>query len=384
MSEHAFSPLAALRVWRIIFVLYAVALTISTHWPRLNLGTEEHDSPDKLVHMLAFGGFTLLLWRTQWLANRWLLLIVVLLWSALDEWTQGLPGLHRTPNIADVAANWLGIILVFTWIQTLRPIGGPLNRLRQKRFEFLLDILTLRRQTWLFVGAIAGGASAIVCLGAAAITYYVNPQLLFHGGVLGLAAGGGAGLFAALDYRWRHDTPGILDMKPCFACGAFAQDASFDEHGFVSCASCGIALHEAQWSVSLDMPRARLTRSAIPASGAAILLAFGLLIVYGLLFLGTLQFAAVRSRIVHWFPMDLRIAIDLALIGLILAGAFRVFRRNVARAFDVQGTMCRHCGHNLTRTDSERGTGRCGECGTLFIRLPDNPPPLAGSRDAER
>ena len=46
--------------WRSAFVIYALLLTIATHWPSLQLGTEESPWPDKLLHMLAFGGLAFL------------------------------------------------------------------------------------------------------------------------------------------------------------------------------------------------------------------------------------------------------------------------------------------------------------------------------------
>ena len=45
--------------WRVVFVLYACALTVATHWPQLDIGTETQPAPDKLLHLFAFGGLAL-------------------------------------------------------------------------------------------------------------------------------------------------------------------------------------------------------------------------------------------------------------------------------------------------------------------------------------
>ena len=41
-------------------------MTVGTHWPRLQLGTEELPAPDKLIHLIAFAGLAFLLWRSGW------------------------------------------------------------------------------------------------------------------------------------------------------------------------------------------------------------------------------------------------------------------------------------------------------------------------------
>ncbi len=99
-----------MRVWRICFVLYALALTTGTHWPQLELPPEAPFS-DKTVHLAAFGGLTILLWLTRWISRTWVLIAVVLAWAAIDESSQGLPGIHRTVSMIDFAANATGIAL---------------------------------------------------------------------------------------------------------------------------------------------------------------------------------------------------------------------------------------------------------------------------------
>lgn len=99
-----------------VFVLYALALTTGTHWPRLELPPESPAS-DKTIHVVAFCGLTLLLWRTGWISRAWLIAAVALVWSALDEVSQGLPGLYRTVSIKDLIANIAGVFaaLLIGW-----------------------------------------------------------------------------------------------------------------------------------------------------------------------------------------------------------------------------------------------------------------------------
>jgi hypothetical protein len=107
----ASSPLPhsqSLRRRRWLFVVYALALTIGTHWPKLQI-----DSPlpntDKVIHFLAFGGLAFLLWRSRWLHSLPMLLLIMLPWIALDEWSQGIPGLNRNPSMLDFVAGAAGV-----------------------------------------------------------------------------------------------------------------------------------------------------------------------------------------------------------------------------------------------------------------------------------
>ena len=57
------------RPWRILFVAYAIGLTVATHWPDFRLAPEV-PATDKSLHMLAFAGLAWLLWRTRWIRTR--------------------------------------------------------------------------------------------------------------------------------------------------------------------------------------------------------------------------------------------------------------------------------------------------------------------------
>ena len=79
------------RPWRFVFVLYACALTVATHWPELDIDTETQPAPDKLLHLFAFGGLAFLLIQTRWLRTIWTVGVLTFMWTLLDEITQALP-----------------------------------------------------------------------------------------------------------------------------------------------------------------------------------------------------------------------------------------------------------------------------------------------------
>ncbi len=100
---------AAIRSWRWFFVLYFIALTIGTHWPRLDPLGPEHTPPDKLMHFLAFGILAVLLERTRWLPRGWMAFVLVGLWIPFDEWTQDLLSQWRNWSLPDVLAGIEGL-----------------------------------------------------------------------------------------------------------------------------------------------------------------------------------------------------------------------------------------------------------------------------------
>lgn len=104
-------------------MVYALVLTTATHWPALELGTAQHPAPDKLLHLLAFGALALSLWLTGWVGSIWKVVVIVVIWAALDELSQSIPALHRTLSIQDMAAGQLGAVLTGLWCRALRPAG---------------------------------------------------------------------------------------------------------------------------------------------------------------------------------------------------------------------------------------------------------------------
>ncbi|MBX3386838.1 MAG: hypothetical protein KF768_09725 [Phycisphaeraceae bacterium] len=99
----------------IAFFAYALGLFVLTHWPRLTVEVEGIDRPDLFIHVAAYGLWTALLiasgllgsWRSTATVLRCGL--VAAIWSALDEWSQGLPFVQRHATWDDAFANWAGV-----------------------------------------------------------------------------------------------------------------------------------------------------------------------------------------------------------------------------------------------------------------------------------
>jgi VanZ family protein len=124
--------------WRMIFGVYAIVLLALTHWPRLEMPLIQIRS-DLVVHMTAFGLWTCLLAMCAWfgapLSRRNILISapIALVYSAIDEVTQGIPGINRTVALDDGVANGLGVLVgtgILFWAS-----GRLANRLSDTRDE---------------------------------------------------------------------------------------------------------------------------------------------------------------------------------------------------------------------------------------------------------
>jgi len=105
------------RALRVLFVVYALALFIATHWPELTIEADGIDRPDLLVHVGAFGLFAFLaLWAQLFgpvtgARNVWLTWLLASLWAGFDEGTQAIPIIRRQAVLDDFFANLLGVAL---------------------------------------------------------------------------------------------------------------------------------------------------------------------------------------------------------------------------------------------------------------------------------
>lgn len=361
----------AARPWRIAFVLYALAMTVGTHWPKLEMTIAGERAPDKVIHMLGFGGLTFLLWRTRWLGEGWLLLVAAMAWAMVDEVTQGLPGLGRTVSGLDLLANWCGIVLVFAGIRAMRPVGGPLNRLRLHMTEFVIDELFMRWPTWpialiggIVMGAVVGGVATL-------IMWTVHPDGMMYAAFISIAAGGLGGAYLLLDALWRRERERVAARRQCLFCGAACDEADVDARGTGTCPTCAKPLHIGQWHLRTELSRAMFVRLAVGPSALALGLSVAVLLVYlsGLALYMRFPKELQPLRRFDGMPVDMRLVIDMTVLGVIAAVAVYRFRMGIARVIDRQATQCRKCGHDVHATGDERGVGRCPECGTRFIRL---------------
>ena len=98
------------------FAVYVIALVVGTHWPSLDLG-EAPEGSDKWLHLVAYAGWAVLgaasgLFGAWW---GWPTLARVVaagaIFAAVDEATQGLPGINRHPGLGDWIADVLGLAI---------------------------------------------------------------------------------------------------------------------------------------------------------------------------------------------------------------------------------------------------------------------------------
>lgn len=379
--------------WRICFAIYALALTIATHWPNLQLGPEI-PATDKTIHLAAFGTLTILMWRTGWIRSLWILLAAAIAWAGIDEISQGLPGIHRSVSIYDMMANTMGIITAASWLWALRPVGvktdrsasagggGVGNRQRLRVQQFILDEMFARPGPW------KAGVVGIVIIGEVLLLLWLkfepNPDVMRWAIIFAMALCTG---FTSIWWwrLWRSELQRTAREGPCLECGAALGEGNIDrvDRPEIICPRCGAKVMAAQWNAqwaSSDRPPARsmLQFGKRPALLSVALIALGFGVIYGSTFAYAWLLQAhpngwLAPRLVHMIstlPPEMINAIDLAGLLIMLALAVRIYRSAAARYFD-RADRCRKCGHDLRGTPIVNGIGRCGECGTPFPRLED-------------
>jgi len=121
---------------RTVFILYAIALFLGTHWPQLDLGEPPVDHFDKFLHFGAFAGWSLLLAACGFfgapLSKRNLAwcLPIALVYAGLDELLQAIPALNRHASWWDYGANTAGVLGAFLVCLGLRRfLGTPAREL---------------------------------------------------------------------------------------------------------------------------------------------------------------------------------------------------------------------------------------------------------------
>jgi len=369
-------------LWRWAFIAYGIALTVATHWPALDIGEPDMPSPDKIIHLYAFGGLTAFLWRTRWLRSVWSLLAVSIVWIVLDEWTQSLAFLERSFSWEDIAAGAAGSMIVAAWIAALRPIGGPANRARLDLQSHVFDDLFASlhnpraRLSWFILGvAFVPSGLALLRVWPVVVDRLPNPApMMIYGVAQALLLGVLLALWGRLWLATMRET--VRDRR-CPHCGASCAGEPVDGQGRTACPECGSALHIGTWLEPLLPDGDLLRRVALKPAAVAL----GLTVAVYLLF--ALTYLAIRNE---WFGVggraweralntltdDFVITLDLACLLLIGALALYLTRRNLARLYDRQHIICRACGHDLRATPIDHGLGTCGECGTTFARFEDD------------
>lgn len=363
--------------WRIAFVAYIVALTLGTHWPRLEL-PRTVPATDKTIHLLAFAGLTILLWQTRWITRLWLAALIVLCWSIIDELTQGLPGLNRTVTRHDFIANALGVMVAAAWIWALRTRGvvGGMNRVRMARFNYVVEEMFADWRAWR-----AGAVGAIVA-GVPLALYWIMQRPgdeVIRKAIVIAAAACVVITYLGLMRIWRIKHEQAMRRRPCIHCGADTSQRAEGGSGDDVCRRCGSSQSSAMWMATGAPSGSMMLRMAIkPAliGLAALLVGFALILLSPLLHAYFLHQGGTGTRLaprlansLGTLPQELVNAIDLAAYLLLFAVVARLYRGALARFYD-RTSICLRCGHDLRATPvDERGAGRCGECGAAFARI---------------
>jgi len=323
--------------WRVLLGLYAGALSAGTHWPRLQLGDPERP-PDKALHFVAFAVLTPLLWQARIVRSPWALLALGIAWCAVDELTQGLPGVGRVVSFADFVASSFGVLVATAFVAATRPCGGPLARRRRARFDFALDALLARPGPWIAVAS----AAALGVLVVMPLAVLVDARFEARGAGVGPFAASlfGAGLGvaiaapAALLAGLRHEDRRLV------AAGVY--DAPLPTLS-------SAALVGAAWGPAL-----------------AAILAFAALFGAIAAFLSLRMYLPAAARLHEWsqsWPKGMDTAIDATLVGLVVAAAVFRTRRNLAVRIDAGDRRCIACDHAF----GPGGATRCPECGAATV-----------------
>lgn len=357
------------RPWRWAFVIYITAMTIGTHWPNMQLAPEI-PATDKTIHLAAFGGLAVLLWRTRWFPKIWLCGLLALVWAAFDETSQGFPGLNRTVSWQDMIANALGISLAVTWMWALKPIGirGAANQQRLRLYAFAMEEMFAHWRPWIIgiVSLLTGGLIVLICWPL------LSPSAMRI--VILLTAALCAAVVLLMWWRlWRDHVQIALKRCICLQCGnALELPLNVEQ----PCPRCGAVVSPAQFNEWSTPPM----RMMLGAGGRA--LALGVLVA-GVIFAAVMLSPVIYSRLqgtrvggwsmprivrlIDSLPPEFTAAVDLAIYLLLFAVMVRLYRGGVARYHD-RGVRCRACGHDLRGTPTVNGAGRCGECGAAFSR----------------
>jgi hypothetical protein len=343
--------------WRVVFVVYAIALTLGTHWPELRITAGP--ASDKVIHLLAFAGFTILLWCTRWLPATWMVAVVAAAFAALDELTQGLAVLNRWVSWEDLAVNELGVGVALAWIWASGLVGGPANRMRLAYRMFGWAELFLGPSFWALLGLTVAGSGAIFALLGWGLAWLMHAWHLESVIVIGSAIG--AGMLAAylvLTAAWRRWETTHGRTQPCFRCGRPCREATFDDAGWGACPTCTAPIHRGQWLVPVETP----LRVLLSVAGFTAILA-----ITAVVLLLASAYSDQTVRLALRMSADTYVAFMLACIAFLGALCLRGCRDWFALLHDRQHLVCRRCRHDLRGTPLEQGIGQCGECGAPFV-----------------
>lgn len=352
---------AGVRSWRIVTVLGFVTAAVTTHWPKLVFGPEAPS--DKILHAVTFGLLTFLLWHTRWIKSVWILLLVMLAYAAVDEWTQSLPWFQRHTSLNDWIADQVGIALVCFLIFLKPKPKNPVMRMRAALADAAEREMFSRPFTWAALATSAAlgalvGIPLTVAVGKFVFRDQHPWQTAFLGGFFFAAVG--------IELTWRSALRAavlrVARERRCFCCGErIALDGSADTS---ACKACGEQWRHAQWIAPVVTRRgADLFRWRAYAPGA-LFGGIGIMLVFFLVLISILL-----ARPDDPLPQDMR-GVFLYAFGIAWMGVVpRFMAAPVLRLLEKEGTTCIACGHDLRGTSAAREVGRCPECGNEFVRI---------------
>ena len=100
------------------FVIYTVTLFLATHWPALALSNTVPVS-DKTIHFVAWALWLIFLAKA-WNLSLGKLLLLGVLCSMVDEFSQAIPVLKRHATMMDAIANVIGVTAAWSAVVASR------------------------------------------------------------------------------------------------------------------------------------------------------------------------------------------------------------------------------------------------------------------------
>ena len=350
------------RPWRYLFVGYLLLLTIGTHLPNPELGPPGGPAPpDKLFHLFAFMGLTILLWRSRLLPLTWLVPTVIAIWVPIDEWTQGMTSPSRTVAMSDLIAGWMGVMAAGCTILALSPIGPYPYRAGRRRFLYLLDRAMMDvRKSWLMIASpfvvvfLGFFIPWMVCVDQNYECWITDRSDVFFILIM-IATACISGWL--LRIRLRTVDRNLLEDKPCFECGT---PLCIDDEigGNIVCAHCSTVANGTQWQ-PLKVPRSKR-----PALSILSVWIFGFLMTgITAMLLIELMSMFIQQEDPEWEGMLAVISMGSLIISICTAWLLRGFQSG--RIVERLGWVCADCGYNLSATAVDSGIRTCNECGAL-------------------
>ncbi len=364
--------------WILVFAAALLAIAVATHWPNVRVGDPTRP-PDKIIHFIAFGGLTALLWQVGWFKSRIAVAAAGFAIAIADELTQSLGIEGRQASVEDVIAGALGIVVVVLGLWAFAPVGGVAAMLRQQRRRVAEQFIFSRLGPWLSLVA-AAGFGVVVMLPASILidSRFPRPNPL-QAALVGAVLGTLLSSLMMLEALVRRTLQATATQHRCTACGS-------DALAKADCTRCGAAV---QSHLFIEWPEVGGS-TFLRLAARPVLLGVGIVVSVTVVVLSlgalrlTFPLAGQVDALIHGRAYGMTSVLDLTLVGVAAACAVRSFRARSAARADAASERCIACAFDLSQTpvsdDSFVGNdasgaahrcqvGRCGECGASFVRI---------------